>query len=220
MGENRVKSRQALGEIKSKADREGKEVIRLEGKKLELSELKQALEAESLFGDGKQVVVEELFSAPDSKRKQELINYLKKNETDLIIWEGKKIDRRKLKSFKAKIKEFEVSSLIFKLMDSLAPGNTEEMLEYLKECLEQESAEMVFYMLARQVRLMLQASQAAKEFQGPGWLKKKMGSQAESFGEEGLLALHQKLYEIDKGVKTGSNPLELDTQLEMLLLSL
>lgn len=220
MGENQVKSRDVLNELKQKAKSKGKEIIRLKGQSVEISELKQAMESESLFGGEKLIVIEELFSARESNRKKEIIDYLKGDFDNLVIWEGKKIDKRKLKGFDAEIKEFEVSSVIFKLTDSLSVGNTNQMLKLLDSCLEKESAEMVFYMISRQVRLMLQAIDDADDFKGPKWLKGKMKRQASGFGKEKLLEVHEKLYQIDRGIKTGTSPFGLDTQLEMLLISL
>ena len=220
MGENQVKSRDVLNELKDQAKAKGKEIIRLKGRSLELAELKQAMESESLFGGEKLVVIEELFSARESSRKKNIIDYLKSESDGLVVWEGKKIDKRKLKGFDAEIKEFEVSSVIFKLTDSLSPNNTDKMLALLKSCLEKESPEMIFYMITRQVRLMLQAIDDADDFKGPGWLKGKMKRQAKGFGKENLLKVHEDLYQIDKGVKTGASPIGLDAQLEMLLISL
>lgn len=220
MGENQVKSRDALNEVKEQAKAKGKEIIRLKGKSVELSELKQAMESESLFGGEKLVVIEELFSARKSNRQQDIIDYLKEGSDNLVVWEGKKIDKRKLKGFDAEIKEFEVSSVIFKLTDSLSTGNANKMLKLLNSCLEKESPEMIFYMITRQVRLMLQAMDDADDFKGPGWLKGKMKRQAKGFGKEKLLKFHEDLYQIDKSVKTGTSPFGLDAQLEMLLISL
>ncbi len=220
MGENQVKSRNVLNELKKQTKAKGKEIIRLKGKSVELAELKQAMESESLFGGEKLVVIEEVFSSRESSRKQDIKDYLKEGFNNLIVWEGKKIDKRKLKGFDAEIKEFEVSSVIFKLTDSLSSDNTDQMIKLLSSCLEKESPEMIFYMITRQVRLMLQAIDNADDFKGPGWLKGKMKRQAKGLGKDKLLKLHENLYMIDKGIKTGGSPIGLDAQLEMLLISL
>lgn len=220
-GENIVLSRKRLIEI---AGRFKGETLRLEGDQLDLTQLKQALESQSLFGAERLVVIENLFSRRPSKAKEETLHYLKaENPENLVIWEGKKIDGRTLASFnKAKVENFELTPFIFKFLDSLAPGNQKKSLTLLHQCLEQDLPEIVFYMLARQVRLLLLAKDLGKKglAKMASWQQNKLGQQASKFELMKLLQLHQQLLKIDWQQKTGQSPLSLASQLDLLVASL
>lgn len=123
-GNHHLATRKLLIEEKAQARQKGLEIIELLGKKTNLTELKQALESASLFLKDRLVVIENLFSLPKSKNKQDLTDYLKSTETknNLLIWEGKQIDGRVLRSFSsARIKNIKLPAVIFKFLDSLNP---------------------------------------------------------------------------------------------------
>jgi DNA polymerase III delta subunit len=217
-GNNIVASRNKLNDL---VENFSGELIRFDGGKLKLGDLKQGLESTSLFGQEKMVVVENLFSRRPSKEKEAIIKYLKENQpTGLIIWEGKKIDGRSLTSFsKAKIFKFELQSVIFRFLDSLAPGNEKSSLGLLHQCLKNDTPEIVFYMLARQIRLLLMARDMGQ--QGlenmASWQKNKLVSQAKKFSFEQLHQLHRQLLKIDWEQKTGQSVLPLKSTLDLLI---
>lgn len=203
-----------------------KEVIRLEGKKVSLTDLKQALESQSFFGTEKLVVLENIFSSPKSNRKNETLDYLKKADgnTDIIIWESKKIDGRILKSFtpKFKIRLFEIPFFIFKLLDSLSPFNKKNSLELLHQCLKTEPPELIFYLISRRVRDLIVAADLGKNglsrFQV--WQQQKLIAQAEKYNIAQLLKWHKILLILDYQQKTGQSSFSLGSSLDLLLASL
>ena len=117
-GDNLVASRQLLVEKIKLFKTKNAEVVKLDGKKTNLTQIQQALESQSLFGSERIVIIEGLLSSPVGKGKSKLVDYLKYGDfPNLILWEGKKIDR--LTSFKtAQIQVFKLPSTIFKFLDS------------------------------------------------------------------------------------------------------
>jgi len=220
-GENIVASRQKLID---KLKRFQGETIRLEGEKINLTQLKQALETQSLFGQEKLVVVENLFSRPTSKAKENFLHYIKENKPpNLVVWERKTIDGRVLVSFKfAQIEKFVVPAIIFKFLDSLSPQNKKNSLFLMHQCLKKDAPEMVFYMLSRQIRNLIIAADLGEkglERMAP-WQKGKFIRQAKNFSLQQLLNFYKKLSEIDWQQKTGRATIPLASQLDLLLASL
>lgn len=223
-GTNLVASRLALISQKQKAP--NREIISLPAKKLDLSALKQALESTSLFGQEKLVVIEGLFSLPKSKKKEEILKYLKteKYRPNLIIWEGKQIDGRTLAPFAriGQIQEFKLSPTIFKFLDSLEPKNPKPTLIWLHQTLKTDPPELIFYLLARRVKDLIIAKDLGKKglnYLAP-WQQDRLLRQAQKFTLLGLLRLHRQLLTIDYQTKTGQTDLPLASNLDLLLLSL
>ena len=216
-GENIVRSRQVLTEIIEKSREKEEKVESLNG-----PQQQTPLGSSSLFEEGKLVVIENLYSSPKSKRREELIDFIKKNdfENDLILWERKEI-RRKM-SVKFKVEIFKLSTAVFKFLESLKPGNQTESLRLLSEIKRKESGEMIFYLLVRQVRFLLLAKdlgeKGLKELQS--WQKRRFISQAKHFTFDQLKKLHQHLLEIDFKQKTSGSPFSLTSELDLLVASL
>lgn len=219
-GDNQVESRQFLISQIEQAKAKDKEVVRFEGKKVELEQLHQALEGLSLLRKKKLVVIENLFTKSPPKS---IINYLKKNQPkNLIIWEGKEISQSKINQFKAQAKLFKLPPIIFKFLDALLPGNSRISLSLLKQAVGQSSAENVFYMLARQIRYLIIANQMGKEGLSElhSFQQQKIAIQAKKFELSQLLTFHRKLLYIDWQQKTGQAPMDLAGQLDLLVASL
>jgi len=220
-GENINRSRRFLTEQKKNF---GGEVINLEGDKINLNDLKQAIESKSIFGEEKLIVVSGLFSRRPSKEKEELLKYCRQESPkNLIIWEGKKIDGRLLRHFPlARIEQFELTPIIFRFLDSFSPKNKKHSLILLHQCLTQDSPELVFFMLCRHVRDLIIAVDLGKRGleQLPSWKQSKLISQAKMFGLEKLITLYGQLLEIDYQQKTGRSALSLASQLDLLVANL
>lgn len=221
-GDNIVASRKVLNQYISQAKAKDKEIARFNGRKLSLNELQQALESKALFGTERLIVIENLLSSSPSRTRSSLISYLKKNFFEnLILWEGKEVKR--LTGFKkTEIQVFKVPPTIFQFLDSLTPGEGKNSLSLLHACLKQGSAEVIFYMFARQIRFLIMAADLGKEglvglhpFQ-----QEKIARQAEKFTLSQLLSLHRKLLRIDWQQKTGQASMPLSSQLDLLIASL
>lgn len=225
-GANIVASRQALTEQKECARQKGTELVMYSGKNLDLTKLKQALESASLFGGDRLVIIESFFSLAKSRLKENILFYLKEADflTALIIWEGKQIDGRMLRSLasKAKIHTFKLSAVIFKLLDSLQPNQPQISLNYLHQTLETEPPELVFYMLAQRTRHLLIAKDLGKKgLSGfAPWQQGRYLSQAEKFSQDRLRQLHRELLALDWRQKTGQANFPLASALDLLIINL
>jgi len=221
-GDNLVASRKFLNEKINQAVASGSEILKLSGEKLTLGTLQQALESKSLFVTTRLVIIENLLSLPPSKTKNRLTNYLRKNFFEnLILWEKKEI--RSLTGFKkATVRLFKLPTTIFRFLESLTPEGKEHSLSLLHTCLNQDSAEMVFYMLIRQLRLLI----IAKDLGVRGldkmadWQKTRLVRQAQKFRLSQLIVLYRQLLKIDYEQKTGRASMPLSSQLDLLIASL
>lgn len=220
-GPNTVISRKKLIE---RIENSPGEIVRLEGEKLTLTELKQALESNSLFGQERLVVIENIFARRPSKLKEEILKYLKAgNPPNLIIWEGKNIDGRTLKPFgPTNCLKFAISPLIFKLLDSLSPENKKISLTILHRCLKDTVPELVFFMISRHIRYLIMAADLGEKGLGefPSWRKHKYIFQAKKFGLKKLVSLYHQLLVIDYQQKTGKAAMTLAGQLDLLIANL
>lgn len=225
-GNNIVASRQALTEQKQKARRDGCELVELRGKDLDLTGLKQALESLSLFGQERLVIIEGLFSLPQSKLKEKVLTYLKAEDpkASLIIWEGKQIDGRVLRGLakKAKIVNHKLSPLIFRFLDSFQINQPQLVLNLFHQTIEAEAPELVFYLLARRIKNLIMAKDLGKNglTKMAPWQQSRLLAQSGKFSLDRLVSLHQNLLQIEWQQKTGQDPFRLAHRLELLMASL
>lgn len=227
-GDNLVASRQKLSQLIKEAKNQGiQDIIHLNGLTITLTELKQALESQSLFGTDKLVVIEKLFSRPRSQEKTQLIKFLitltRSDPVSLIIWEAKEITKSNFNQFKNfESQLFKTPPAIFKFLDSLKPNNAKTLLTLLISINRVNPPELVFYMLSRRISQLIiaQDKQANQLLKGAPWQKTKLVNQAKSFSSQQLLNVHAQLLTIDESIKTGNNLLPLSSQLDLLLLKL
>lgn len=238
-GENTIKSRNKLTDLVQAARAAKLEVTRLLGKELTLASLEEAFASTSLFGTEKIIVIEELHSLPKSGKKDALIDLIavqaiQESERgagllgtgatkipSLILWEKRQLTPTMLKKFgKAQAEEFKSSSVLFKWLDGFGTArDTSNQLKELHQIYDQDGAEFLFAMLARQVRLLLSAKDDG-QLTGAPYMVAKLQKQAQAVTLEKLLQLHTQLLEIDRQQKTSGTHLTLQQQLDLLVLSL
>lgn len=222
-GENTVLSRQRLQEEMEtfKLEKKG-EVLSFEGNNLSLTDLQQALESPSLLETNRLIIIENLFSGRTNKEKERIIVHLKKiNPKNLIIWEGKKIDGRVLASWSTSVLRFDLPVVIFRFLDSLAPGNATQAINLFHQSLEQDPPELIFHLLSRQIRLLILAVDLGEKglSQMRDWQKGKLIRQAKKFGLAKLIKIYKELLQIDWQQKTSQTPFNLVSQLDLFLAS-
>ena len=222
-GENNLLSRQKLNqEIDNFKLKTQGEILRYDGQNINLIDLKQSLESPSLLGDNYLIVLENLFSGRTSKEKQKILDYLKKSlPKNLIIWEGKKIDGRILTSFKGQNLRFDLDPVIFLFLDSLTPGNAKNSLSLLHQCLTQDSPEIIFFMLQRQIKYLIIAADLGQKglTMMDSWRAQKLSQQAKKFTLVRLMKIYRQLLKIEAEQKTGRTPFNLASQLDLLIAS-
>ena len=224
-GDNQIASREKLIDLINQAKVENKEIIRLDGLKIDLNQVLQALESSSLFGQEKITIIEQLFSRPKSKEKEDIIKYLKKETIshDLVLWEKKEISGTTTRWLPKEwnFQSFKTPTIIFKFLDSIKPNNQKQMLTLLKQSIKKDSSEMVFYMLARRIRELIIGLDLGKEgLKGAPWQVGKLMHQAGNFSIEQLIKLYAKLLDIDIDIKTGRSFMPLDWHLDLLVVDL
>lgn len=216
-GDNIVASRAALSSELERISSQGFALRRLETKQLTVPSLEGALGTQELFTPKVIVVIEELFSLPKSKKKDELIALLSQAAVDVLLWEKKALTVTQLRGFpQAKVQAFKTSSAVFAWLDVLRPGNTQQNLSFFERAEQHDGAEMCFAMLSRQVRLLLQIKDGAAMKLAPFAIA-KLQKQAKMFTADQLLSIHKKLVEIDWAMKTSTSSLDLRQQLTQLL---
>ena len=196
-GDNQVASRQKLEQI-IKSHRQEK--IHLDGQKINETDLRQALESHSFFGDEKVVIIENLASRP-------LVNLLvAEPNTPIIVWQPKQIAVSAYKSFQIEL--FKTPATIFKFLDSMRPP------------LPNEAAELVLYMLGRRVSDLIIASDKPELLKQAPWQKSQLIAQAKKHSLSKLMSLHTQLLELEYSHKTGNNILPLASELDLMLANL
>ncbi len=215
-GDYQIASRQQLTSLISLAKQNQNEIIYLNGANLQLDNLIQASSANSFFGDKTTIVIENLFSQRKSKALEIIFAWLKKyaGPVPIIFWDkktiGKVLQRNLPKN--TQVKEFKTPALIFKLVEQLNPSTKPAALKLLQQTLINVPAELIFYMICRQIRqlILVKSSQPLK---GAPWIIGKLKNQADAFNMNQLLKLYQNLYIIDQSIKTGQTMMPLEWHL-------
>ncbi len=212
-GEDELKSREALNAFIDKLP----SYTKLEASELDIAKLRQLTENSDLFGDSPAVIIYGLFSSTASKKKDSLIAFLLANQDkNIILYEDKPIHALTLKKFnQVKINHFQLPKVIFSFVENLRGGKGELANKDFRQLIDKYDTDphFVFAMIIRQFRLMLGADNL------PAWMKNKIQIQKKSFqSEEKILRLYQKLYFIDKRLKTSMSPTDMEGELSNLFL--
>lgn len=220
-GEHHVQSRNELVALISQLKQNNYSITHLEAKVLEVPQLETLLGTQSLFGDQQAIVIEELFSLPQSQKRKQLIELIATAQSDatpLILWEKKKLTPSQLKSFKnATVKEFKISSAVFVWLDQFHTKSLKQRITLLRSAIAQDGPELCLAMLTRQIRLLLTAKSGGV-VAGPAFVVQKTHKQANNFTEQELVQYHEKLTFFDYHWKTGQQRLGMQQALEQLML--
>jgi hypothetical protein len=134
----------------------------LDGANANLADLVQILEGGSLFNDEKIIFIEQLVSKKKSSIDYiNIIKYLSNplSSVKIFLWEGKELEKSALTPFtQSTIKSFKLPRLLFTFLDNIKPNNTKQLLQLFHQTLSNSDEETIFYMLIRQIRLLLALS--------------------------------------------------------------
>lgn len=198
-------------------------VITLDGKTLTVPVLEENLLSQGLFGDQKIVVVENLLSKNAGKKK--LISFINENEhdTQLILWEDKKIFKTTTNSLKnITIREFMLPTYYFQFLDQLSPPNKKKVFILYQQLLKTYAPEQLLFSLIKRVRLLviLKSQSTTDEItKMPPWMLSKLQQQARLWPRDTLILFYKKLQEADIKLKTGRLPTDLSKHLDIVILS-
>lgn len=120
-------------------------------------------------------------------------------------------------SKKVQIKEFKLNENIFKLQESLYPGNLKNFLKILNKLSESQDQYFIFNMLSKHVRNLILAKTNNIDKKTPYWQVKKLQNQAYYWKINDLIKFYDGLYRIDMMEKTSSTPFDIKKSLEILV---
>ena len=223
-GDHTLASRNELNRLKDAAS--NKEIRVLDGRALELSTLVQSLESSSLFGGDTLVIIERLFGKIGKfpKRIAELCTILIRSSeaTDIILWEDKEVGVTVTKNLgsNAKIQLFKLTVIIFEFLDSLIPGNSKQLMEIYSRLIIEEAPELVFAMMVKRVRQLIQLADGVTPTGVAGWQASRLTTQAQSFTMEKLLGMYKTLYDRELSIKTGTSPFSISSHIEQFIIQI
>lgn len=223
-GDQTEAARAKLVELKDQA--KNKEIREINGKRLDGTMLVQALESSSLFGSDVFVVIEGFISNAKKREKSFAATLAQITEAgksaDIVLYEEKEVEKSTLTKLGAQCVAFlyKTPVVIFQFLDSLRPGNAATSLAYLSQVVENEAAEIVFALLIRRVRQLIQLKDGVIPEGLQEWQAGRLTSQARHFTIEQLVRMHKRLLAIDIAVKSSASPFTLTQQLEQLIINL
>ena len=223
-GTDSTKSRQYFIEQKKL----NSQAIMLDGEKLTLTDLTQALDGGELFAIEKSAFIENFLSKRrKSKEKDAILAYLLAHKNaSIYLWEEKELEKSVLLKLKKEaVLEFSLPKSLFAFLDNFKPRNGEKLIKLFHETLLTSDVEIVVFMLARHLRILLALSDAGSEQidevkRLAPWQLGKLKTQASAFTASTLLAFHVKLFLIDRNQKTGNLPGGLISTIDFLLLEI
>lgn len=198
----------------------------LDGATISLTDLQQNLAGEDLFGTKQSVFLENLLSKRKSVKEMEYFtDVINNTNADVVMWESKELTPKQTVLLKnATVRVFKIPATIFALLDNLKPGNGKVLIESYHKTLAEKDPEFVLVMLQRQTRILLALAEPSQESISEisrlaPWQKGKIEKQAKLFSVGQLLHLHDQLFQLELGMKTGSLSLPLSDSLDLTLLS-
>lgn len=221
-GDDIVSSRSKLGELL----KDSPWTIRFEAEKDSLEKIIDATVAQELFSDRKTIVIEcitRLQSTQVEKIVNSLIKAQNRNDLDIVIWNGRELDKNILKKCNdAQVFLYSFPKYYYSFLDSVFPNNMIKSREFLSRVKEQITDEQIFYGLVRRVRLLMlvRASNiqdiADLKTLAP-WQIGKLKKQSRPWKDHELIGFYQTLYALEVGLKTSSLPMSLVSHIEVLL---
>lgn len=223
-GENLVKSREKLFQLKQVAKKNNQQLTSLLAKQITFPTLEKALYAHDLFGQEHCLIIEELHSLAHSKIRTKYIEQIQQagQNLNLILWEKKSLSKSNLQKFpQAKVFTYPMGKALWDLLDALKPQarSKKQLLLALNEAVEQDSAEFCFFMISKRISELL-AVKLGGEMNIHPFVKNKLEQQQLLFTQAQLLNAHQQLYQLDKKLKRSQNLLSLRSELDLLLINL
>lgn len=146
---------------------------------------------------------------------KELQDIEKMKDVELIDWEGVSQWELKLKKL-GRVKEFKPDKTIFKLLDTLYPGNRTVFISLLDSLGQKLDENFIFIILVRYVRNLIIIKEGAVPPRMQPWQTYKLKSQADRWKSENLVNFYEALFKIDVGLKTSSNPFSIKESLAIL----
>jgi DNA polymerase III delta subunit len=225
-GDNIYLSRKELLNFREKF--KDQEIIIFDEKNLSLTDLKQATESNSMFGNNRLVIIENFFVKKFSKKVKDNDEnkFFLKNLSDnieIVFWEEKEINKTSISLLPKSIDIalFQIDKLLFKFLESLKTNNTLDLIDRYNHCIEKDSPEMIFAMLVRHLRYLIMVKDIGKNVtELSPWQLGKFIKQADIFDLRKLILMYNKLLQIDIKIKTSLSPFNLTDELRLFLIDI
>jgi len=213
-GPDQVSVKYKLKELQDKSKENGQEIEKVEAKDLSPAKLSQILTPSSLFSNSRLVIISDLLSLPQSNNKKKLIDILKSTSNkNLILCEKNNVHPATIKSLPTpRIYQFKENPLIYKFLENFDLKILEEIIA------TRQPLEMLFFMLARHVRQLIQVKTPGS-LKLASWQLGKLARQSSLFTTGQLIELHRQLYKIDKRQKL-SQTKDLKSEIELCILKI
>jgi hypothetical protein len=219
-GDNIEASRNELFKIKSQS--EDREIITLDGRKPDETEFTIALEASSLFGNSKIVIIEKLFSSINARSKNatRFTELIAKSSSDVVLFEDKQLTLKQLELLGKNviIREFMIPKVIFQFLDGIKPNNQKSLIILYNQVHKATAPELIFYMIVKRIEQLLSFKKNEKPDGLQSWQIARLTTQANFFTMDKLLLMQKNLLKIDYSIKSGVSPLDYRNNLELFLL--
>lgn len=204
----------------------GKELRELDGKRLTPTDLVEALESSSLFGKDVCVLIQRFLSSVNKKTAlySELFTIIHQSmeRADIILYETKEIDKTTLSKFgtDVTVQSFMIPRIIFEFLDGLHKGNMKASLTKLRTIVSHEPVEIVFSMIVKRFRLLIQLSDGITPEGLAPWQAARLTRQARFFTIVELVNLYKDLAKIEIALKTGQSPFTLSQHIEQFIIAI
>ncbi len=206
-GENVIASRQSLINSKNHLP-QNSEPLELDGQQLTLTDLKNYLNTQSLFGTTQTLFVENFFSRRESAEKKQIIAYLLENQSaPITFWDSCELTTPIKGFLPILLEKHDLPKYLYQYIDTFS-------LSLLQKTLAATPPEVVLALMVRHLHnLILIKTGEVSSF--PAWQAKKLQTQSGKYPLPKLLELYQALYRIDISHKNSKSPLSLAGQLEV-----
>lgn len=199
-GDNVTASYDRLLKYVEHAKKRGWEIVHVSDKNLRLPEVYMNT---GLFVTDKLVIVDDY----DFLNKKDLKWLEEKGEEqggNLVIYHDAPLPKTKIKAVPKLEKEekFDLPILLWKMVDSFYPGNAKQFLITMHQVLERQPVELVFGLLATQIRNLYWVLVDPANCPMPDWKKGKLSGVAKRFSKEKLESIIEEMAEIDVQAKT------------------
>lgn len=224
-GADTAESRKAFLDQKQK----DKDSVLIDGSVINLTDLTQIFEGGELFIERKSFYIEQLLGKrKKSKDLDLLVKYIvdQAESNNIFIWEATELTKSNLNKFKNPVlRLFKLPQTLFLFLESIKPGNGKMLIKLFQQTIETSDVEMVFFMMVRQIRMLIgfiePTSDSIDEIKRMApWQKSKLQNQADFFEVQELKDLYSKLFEIEKGMKTGTLVSSMTQTIDFLLLTI
>lgn len=213
-GDNTAASHERLTKYIEHAKKRSWDIVHYSDKSQNLQNL---IRSEDLFGNDKLVIVDN-FNLLTKMDLEWLETHGGQFNGNLVIYHDAVLPKTKLNSIHGvtKTELFAYPVLLWKMIDAFYPKNAKQFIQLMHQVLEKEAPELVFGLLAKQLRDLYWVLVDPQNCPIPSWKKGKLQGVAKRFSKEKLESIITKMAEID--VQSKTSDVELKDLLDFLVM--